>query len=134
MTDERYDFPVEFGKVREFSRATRHRGHRPWAPPTFLTSARLTWEPQMPQSPARVLDFDQARTLHGEEEYVFHGPPPTVGTHLTVTTRLGETWERPGRRGGTMRFGQIVNEFFNRDYGTHVATQTTTVIETGTTR
>lgn len=131
---ETYEFPVERSKIREFAKATKsrhpdHDGPDAVIPPTFLTHARLAWEP--PElSPAAELGFDLGRVLHGEEEYVFHGPPPRAGQTLHVSTRMGDRWEKEGKRGGVMRFAQMVNEFRD-DAGTLVATQTTTVLETG---
>lgn len=131
---EAYEFPLERGKIREFAKATKSRnaayeGPDAVIPPTFLTHARLSWEP--PElSPVTDLGFDLGRVLHGEEEYVFHGPPPRAGQTLQVTTRMGDRWEKEGKRGGVMRFAQMVNEFRSDD-GTLVATQTTTVLETG---
>ncbi len=128
-----YEFPIERGKIREFARATKSRnpdyeGDDAVVPATFLTSARLVWEPA-DQSPIADLGFAVARTLHGEEEYIFHGPPPGAGQTLQVTTRLLDQYEKEGKRGGTMRFAVIVNEF--RDAGgTLVAEQRTTVVET----
>jgi hypothetical protein len=97
-------------------------------PPTFLTTARLSWEPTG-ESPSKALGFELARVLHGEEEYEFHGPPPRAGQTLTVTTRLGDTWEKEGRRGGAMRFAKVVTEFRDES-GALVATQTSTLLET----
>ena len=69
------------------------------------------------------------RVLHGEEEYIFHGPPPRAGQTLTVEARLGERWEKEGKRGGTMRFARVINEF--RDAaGNLVAEQRSVVVET----
>lgn len=129
-----YEFPVERGKIREFARATKtrneaHSGPDAVIPPTFLTNARLAWEPKE-QSPIPGLGFELARVLHGEEEFEFHGPPPSAGDLLTVTTRLGEQWEKEGKRGGVMRFAQVVNEFRDAS-GALVATQTSTLLETG---
>lgn len=129
-----YEFPVERGKIREFATATKsrhpdHEGDDAVIPPTFLTHARLSWEP-LEMSPALELGFDLGRILHGEEEYVFHGPPPRAGQTLHVSTRMGDRWEKAGKRGGTMRFAQMINEFRD-DEGSLVATQTTTVLETG---
>jgi hypothetical protein len=128
-----YEMPLERGKVREFARATQSRnpayqGPEAIIPATFLTHARLAWEPGI-ESPMAGLGFDMRRVLHGEEEYVFHGPPPRVGQTLTVETRLDSRWEKEGKRGGTMRFARIVNEY--RDAaGTLVAEQRSVVVET----
>jgi hypothetical protein len=128
-----YEMPLEVGKVREFARATQSRnpaysGPDAVIPATFLTHARLAWEPR-DQGQIEKLGFDMRRILHGEEEYVFHGPPPAVGQTLTVETRTESRWEKEGKRGGTMRFARIVNEF--RDAaGTLVAEQRSVVVET----
>ena len=128
-----YEVPIERGKIREFARATRTRhpayeGVAAVIPPTFLTTARLSWEPTG-ESPSKALGFELARVLHGEEEYEFHGPPPRAGQTLTVPTRLGDTWEKEGRRGGAMRFAKVVTEFRDES-GALVATQTSTLLET----
>jgi hypothetical protein len=125
--------PLERGKVREFARATQSRnpayqGPDAIIPPTFLTHARLAWEPR-DQGQIEQLGFDMRRILHGEEEYVFHGPPPTVGQTLTVETRSDGRWEKEGKRGGTMRFARIVNEFRDAD-GRLVAEQRSVIVET----
>ena len=128
-----YELPIERGKVREFARATQsrnpdHAGPDAVIPPTFLTHARLAWEPRE-QAQIERLGFDLRRILHGEEEYLFHGPPPQVGQVLTVETRTDERWEKEGKRGGTMRFARIVNEF--RDAGGQlVAEQRSVIVET----
>lgn len=132
--DNAYEFPIDRSKIREFARATRtqnpaHEGASAVITPTFLTHARLAWEP-LETSPMLELGFDLGRVLHGEETYEFHGPPPRAGQVLSVTSRLGERWEKEGRRGGTMRFAELINEFRGED-GELVATQVTTVIETG---
>lgn len=127
-----FEMPIERGKVREFARATQsgnpaHDGPEPVIPPTFLVTA-MTWEPE-DENPAWQLGFELARLLHGEEEYIFHGPCPRAGQTLSVTSRLGEQFEKAGKRGGTMRFGTVVREY--RDAaGVLVAEQRTTLIET----
>jgi hypothetical protein len=67
--------------------------------------------------------------LHAEEEFVFHGPPPTPGRALKVSTRLGSPYEKEGSRGGRLRFVEIVAEYRDAD-GTLVAEQKTTLVET----
>ena len=128
-----FEMPVERGKIREFARAAQSRneaysGPEAVIPPTFLTTAAMSWEPAG-ASPAAELGFDLRRVLHGEEEYIFHGPLPRAGDTLQVTGRLGDRWEKEGRRGGVMRFARIIHEFRSPD-GTLVAEQRTTVIET----
>jgi hypothetical protein len=130
---ERYEMPLEWGKVREFARATQSRnpaylGPDAIIPATFLTHARLAWEPSA-DSPIKALGFDMRRVLHGEEEYIFHGPPPRVGQTLTVEARLDSRWEKAGKRGGSMRFAKIINEFRD-EHGNLVAEQHSVVLET----
>ncbi len=67
--------------------------------------------------------------LHGEEEYEFFGPPPHAGQTLTVTSRLGEQWEKEGQRGGVMRFAKIVHEYRD-DAGTLLPSSGPRVLET----
>lgn len=128
-----YEIPIERGKIREFARATKSRNpvlqtaDAP-VPPTFLTTARLLWEPR-DQDRLAQLDLDMRRVLHGEEDYIFHGPPPRAGQTLRVDTRLLDQWEKEGKRGGLMRFVRIVNEFRD-DTGALVAEQRTTLVET----
>ncbi len=128
-----YEFPIDYSKVREFARAVQtehpaHQGTNPVAPPTMLTSARMIWAPPE-QLGFEALGFDQARMLHGEEEYIFHGPPPRAGQVLTCETRVTNRYEKPGKRGGQMRFATIVTEF--RDgTGRLVAEQHSTIVET----
>lgn len=131
---ETYEFPIDRSKIREFARATKsrhpdHQGPDAVIPPTFLTHARLAWQPKE-LDPLTDMGLDLRRTLHGEEVYEFHGPPPTAGETLAVESRLGRQWEKDGRRGGTMRFAEIISDF-RADDGRLVATQTTTVLETG---
>ena len=128
-----YEVPIERGKIREFARATMSRSDEYRAadaviPPTFLTTARLCWEPR-DQNPFDALAFDRRRVLHGGEEYRFHGSPPRAGEFLTATARVVEEYERKGKRGGVMRFGVVLTEF--RDgTGRLRAEQRSTIIET----
>lgn len=128
-----YEIPIEAGKIREFARATQSRdehyqGADAIVPPTFLTTARMTWQPA-DENPLAGVSLDLRRVLHAEEEYRFHGRVPGAGESLTVTARIGDEWTKEGKRGGTMRFMTMVNEF--RDAGGElVAEQITTLVET----
>lgn len=128
-----YELPVERGKIREFARAVHarhpaHAGADAIIPPTYLTMARLAWEPRA-EDPTASAEIDMRRVLHGEEEYVFHGPPPTAGRTLQVSSRLERTWQKPGKRGGMMRFLLVVAEFRD-EAGRLVAEQRSTLVET----
>jgi len=125
-----YEMVVERGKIAEFAAAMQsddpaYRGPDAIVPPTFLTSGAL-WAPEG----VRVdVGFDRKRLLHGEQEYVFHGPPPRAGDVLTVVDRIEDRYEKPGKRGGKMRFAVVVTEYRAPD-GTLVAEGRSTLIET----
>jgi len=126
-----YEVPIERGKVREFATASMSSNpayQQPDAviPPTFLTTSARFW---MTDPSGIDLGFEPSRLLHGEEEYVFPGPPPRVGMTLTASHELTRRWEKAGRRGGTLRFALMTTRYTDAD-GTLVAEQRTTVVET----
>jgi N-terminal half of MaoC dehydratase len=126
---------VELGKIREFAAATRstnpaHRGEpgdTPVSPPTFLMSATLWQEAE--SSPWHGVQRNYDRILHGEQEFVFHEPPPWAGTVLTGQSRIERVYEKTGKRGGRMTFTDVVTEFRD-DTGKLVAETRSTSIET----
>ncbi|MEV5968102.1 MaoC family dehydratase N-terminal domain-containing protein [Kribbella sp. NPDC051952] len=128
-----YTMPIERGKIREFARAVMapdpaYDAPDAVVPPTFLTTASLTWEPPDELDLGDV-ELDLRRVLHGEEEFVFHGPLPRAGQTLEVTSRLGDVYRKPGRRGGDLTFVTIVREF-RSPAGELVAEQRTTLVQT----
>ncbi len=72
---------------------------------------------------------DSSRMLHAEQQYVYH-KPIRPGDALTVTTKRGNSWEKEGRRGGTMRFSETVTEFRDAS-GDLVVTATSVGVTTG---
>jgi hypothetical protein len=124
-----YEVVVERGKIREFAAAMQsddaaYQGPDAIIPPTFLTTAAQWASPE-----ARVAHgFDRARLLHGEQEYLFHGPLPHAGQVLHASEHVADRYEKEGKRGGTMRFAVIVTEFRDAD-GTLVAEARSTLIE-----
>jgi hypothetical protein len=50
------------------------------------------------------------RVLHAEQRFAYH-KPLVAGMRLRVTTRPGKSWEKQGRRGGTLRFSETVSEY-----------------------
>jgi hypothetical protein len=125
-----WEVAVERGKIAEFADAMcsdspAYRGPDAIIPPTFLTTA-ARWAP--PGSRVNV-GFDRKRLLHGEQEYVFHGPPPRAGDVLTANERIVDRFSKPGKRGGTMQFTTVVTEYRAAD-GTLVAEAKATFIET----
>lgn len=129
-----FEMEIERGKIYEFVRATHgdhpdHDGTEPVAPPTFLTS-QFFWEDRVPGSnPWDEVKMDQRRGMHAEQEYIFHGPPPTAGTRLTCQSRIEEFYEKDGRRGGKLTFVVMVTEYRDES-GSLVAEARLTGVET----
>ncbi|WP_024795273.1 FAS1-like dehydratase domain-containing protein [Tomitella biformata] len=125
-----WEVHIERGKIREFARAmqsesTAYEGPDAVVPPTFLINA-VQWAP----ADVRVtLGFERKRLLHGEQEYIFHGSLPKVGDTLLARERVLERFDKPGKRGGQMRFAVIATEFRSAD-GELVAEARGTFIET----
>jgi len=84
---------VEEGKIREFARATRSwsaehfRPRDPVSPVTFLASSALWMGEENSAWQGVTRDF--ANILHGEQEFSFHGPPPTAGTGSACSPSTG---------------------------------------------
>jgi len=131
-----FDLVVEKGKIREFARAT-HSSHPaylrdecPVAPPTFLTTM-FFWELDTPDSnPWALVELDQKRGMHAEQEYVFYGPPPRAGTRLTCSSRIDKVFHKEGRRGGRLTFAVMVTEFRDAATGALLAEARMTGVET----
>lgn len=124
---------VERGKIREFARAIFSddpaylSDERPVSPPTFLTTA-VFWQ-EGDADPWPAVETDVARSLHAEQEFVLHGPPPRAGTRLTAQSRIDQMYDKQGRRGGSMTFVVMVTEFRD-DTGRLVAESRMTSVET----
>jgi acyl dehydratase len=116
---EPFRMRVEEGKVHEFARATRSRcadhlrAGEPVAPVTFLASHRL-WMAEE-HSAWRGMVRDMRGVLHGEEEFVFSGPALVAGTQLTARQVVERSYDKRGRRGGTMTFTELVTRFWTDD-------------------
>jgi hypothetical protein len=124
-----FEVCLERGKIREFAAAMQsdnpaYQGDHAVIPPTFLTTA-AQWAP--PGARAQH-GFERARLLHGEQEYIFHGPLPRAGQVLQARECVGQRYEKEGKRGGTMRFAVLVTEFRD-DSGALVAEARSTLIE-----
>ncbi len=125
-----YEMVVERGKIAEFAAAMQsqnpaYAGPDAIVPPTFLISSTL-WAPE---GAAVDHGFDRRRLLHGEQEFIFHGPPPRAGQVLTVSDQIVDRYEKPGKKGGLMRFAVVVTEYRGED-GALVAEARKTLIET----
>jgi hypothetical protein len=134
-TGEPFTMAVELGKIREFARATKSRnaayegqpGDTPVIPATFLASSAF-WQ-SADSSALGGVALNWERILHGEQEFVFHGPPPRAGDVLTGVSRIDRVYEKTGKRGGSMTFLQEVVEFRDES-GRLVAESRSTAIET----
>ncbi|WP_239396866.1 MaoC family dehydratase N-terminal domain-containing protein [Frankia sp. CiP3] len=133
MAGAPFTMEVELGKIREFARATKssNPGYLtadvPVSPATFLATAAFWTGPE--NAPPMEEIGDPARILHGEQEFVFHGEPPRAGTRLVGQTRIANSYDKRGKRGGSMRLVELVTEFRTPE-GRLVAESKTTVIVT----
>ena len=128
-----FDMVVELGKIREFARATKSANpeylsdDHPVSPATFLATSTFWQGPESIPVGAGFTNYE--RVLHGAQEFIFFGEPPRAGTKLTVQARPGPSYEKTGRRGGVMKFAELVTEYRD-EAGRLVAEAHGTVIET----
>ena len=80
-------------------------------------------------SPWGDASLNWERILHGEQEFVFTGPPPAAGTELAAEARIDRIYEKEGKRGGTMTFVEVVTEYRDGS-GAVVVESRSTIIET----
>jgi acyl dehydratase len=66
--------------------------------------------------------------LHAEQRFEYH-KVVRAGDVLSATTKPGRTWEKEGRRGGTLHFSESVTEYRNQD-GELVVTATAVGVRT----
>ncbi len=121
MSDAKSDgaeWVVERGKIAEFAhavlnRSDAHDGPDAVAPPTFPQSMAL-WRARAPRPAAGTgrEGRDMRRILHGEQEFEYVRPL-RAGDVLTAESQVKDTYEKEGKRGGTMTF--IVSETIFRD-------------------
>jgi hypothetical protein len=137
-------FPVETGHIQMFAEAIGdpnpvYRDENAAkecglagviAPPTFV-QASAHFDPNYPLRPSIGEPwFGSGRTptgvtpsgsngdgggtgLHAEQHYEYHRPL-YAGEMLFATTQPGRTWEKQGRRSGTLRFSETITEYRNR--------------------
>lgn len=105
---EPFELIVERGKLDEMARAVRAERS---PVPTFLTTM-FHWERMRAgASPWSKVGMSEELGMHAEQEYVFHGPPPSEGTRLICQSRIAEIYEKQGKRGGTLTFVVMVTDF-----------------------
>ena len=132
-------FPVEAGHIMQFARAIGDPNPVYYdadhaaatevggilAPPTFV-QASAHFDPDYFLRP-KIGEpwFGSGRTssgatssatgsggggLHAEQHFEYHRPL-LAGDVLTASVREGGTWEKQGRRGGTLRFSETIVEY-----------------------
>ena len=110
------------------------------APPTFVTASAqfdetypLRPHPGKPwfgsgreptSAPPSADDGRNARGLHAEQHFEYHRTL-RAGDVLRATTRPGRSWEKQGRRGGTLQFSETITEY--RDAAGELVVTTRTV-------
>lgn len=113
--------PIERGAIRQFARSL-YSSHPDWledphavVPPTFLVSAGYHWGYILERPPAgselATIGADRGPVMDGEQEFIFHGEPPRVGTVLTASTRVANHFFKQGRAGGQLEFFVMQTEF-----------------------
>lgn len=133
-----FTMDVELGKIREFARATKSnnpdylKAEHPVSPATFLMTSAFWSAGDSDPWEGVDTDLDPTRLLHGGQEFAFHGEPPRAGTRLVGQSRVGATYSKQGKRGGTMHFTEIINDFRTPD-GRLVAEVKTVLIITSRT-
>ena len=122
--DDRFELHVEALAVLLFARALGYPDGTYAAgdavPPTFLQAAAHI-EPNYPLDTTRPGWIDKrsprypgvGRSLHAEQTFRYHHPI-RVGDVLTVTIRTGRQWDKPSRRGGSLRFVEQITTFHNQ--------------------
>jgi hypothetical protein len=134
--DEAYAAKTPLGRViapPSFASAGAH-----WDPDYFLRGVRqIPPSRPKPAKPAAEKSEesggggggDLTRVLHGEQRFVYH-KPMISGMRLSVTTHRGKSWEKQGKRGGTMRFSETISEYRDEN-GELVTTAISVGIVTG---
>ncbi|QCQ90004.1 FAS1-like dehydratase domain-containing protein [Rhodococcus sp. SGAir0479] len=97
------------------------------APPTFLMAADH-FDPEYARRPrpgvpwlgAQPRGREQPSGFHLEQHFTFHRPI-RAGDRLVADSRPGASWEKSGRRAGTMTFTEILTDYRDSD-GATVAT------------
>jgi acyl dehydratase len=111
------EWVVERGKIAEFARSCLSEDetyNRPdaVAPPTFpQTLAFWRTRAGLARVPGRE-GADMRRVLHGEQEFEYVRPL-RAGDVLSAESYVKDSYEKEGKRGGTMKF--VVSETVFRD-------------------
>jgi hypothetical protein len=134
-----FRFPVEAGHIMLFARAIGDPNpscadpERAIAPPTFV-QASAHYDPDYPLRPrigepwfgsgkeasdgrrtdAPGDDSGGGTSLHAEQHFTYHRVV-RPGDVLTVETHDGKTWEKHGKRAGTLQFRELITEYRDQE-------------------
>jgi hypothetical protein len=128
--DPATSFPVEAGNIMCFARAcgdanpafdptVSDRGGAAVLAPLTFVQAREQYRPDSALRPRDGAPWPPPREgdgvrLHAEQHFEYRRAV-RAGDVLTARPRSGRSWEKPGRRGGTLSFTETVTEL--RDAG-----------------
>jgi acyl dehydratase len=134
-TLRRFKFPIEGGKVSEFTSAISGSIARPaavaegaatFAPPTYTAAASFFFEGGVAQL-AVEMGLDMTRLLHGGHSWTYH-KPIVVGDVLDGSVRLKSVGERRTKAGSSMRVVEIETIYMS-PVGDNVVAEVMTMIE-----
>ena len=128
-----FRFPLEAGKIIEFvealhGEASVWQGEQAVIPPTFLTAA-FFWERRVDGADVKdAIEFDPSRSVHAEQIFEFHGPPPKPDDELSAKSRVDKIYQKTNRAGQNLTFVDVVTDYYDND-GEHRASSTMRAIE-----
>jgi peroxisomal enoyl-CoA hydratase 2 len=124
-----FDFPVERGKIKEFSKGicdpnpiyrdsayARKQGFDDVITPVTFPATIAFHHPAdnyMVEN-AQKLGMDITRSVHGESEFILYRPV-CAGETLRAESTIGDIYEKEGKRGGTMTFVEMITNFYDAE-------------------
>lgn len=147
---EPFDFPIEEGHIVTFARSLGEvnpvfygssfgsdGGGPIVAPPTF-TQASIRFSPVNPMRPSLGEDSRRATSeqlensgrgtqLHAEQHFEYRRLV-VAGETLTAVSRAGATWQKEGRRGGTLTFTETFMDYLDSDGEVVITARTVGVV------
>jgi hypothetical protein len=143
-----FEFPIEKGHIITFARSLGesnplffdHAGDRESAasivaPPTFV-QASIRFAPDHPLRPRPGMSSqgDEQRTgrgggtqLHAEQHFEYRRRV-VAGETLNAVSRTGATWQKQGRRGGTLTFNETFVDYVGADGEVAITARTVGVV------
>ncbi len=148
---ESFAFPIEEGHIATYARslgevnpvfyrpssASNVAGAQIVAPPTF-TQASIRFAPENPMR--RPLGIEATNATRGElansgggtqlhaEQHFEYRRLVVAGETLTAVSRAGATWQKEGRRGGTLIFTETFLDYLDGDGEVVITARTVGVV------